>query len=252
MKLLDKVAIITGGNKGIGKGISLRLAEEGSDVVIAARDKISAENVLKEIRKKGRDCLFVKTDVSKKEEVDVMIEATIKQFGEIDILVNNAGIVIDRPFLEITEQIWDRVLNVNLKGYFLCSQAAAKAMVRKKKGGKIINITSIQGVRVWTRHFHAPYEVSKAGIIMLTKQIAFELAPYKINVNAVGPGPTETQILNYITTSPEKLNEFVKDIPLGRIAKPSDIGAAVAFLASEDADYITGVTLFVDGGRMTH
>jgi len=252
VRLLNKVAIVTGGNSGIGKGISLRLAEEGSNVVIAARDKIAAEKALKEIRKKGRKCLFVKTDISKKGEVEAMIEMTIRQFDGIDILVNNAGIVINKPFLDITEQIWDKVLDVNLKGYFLCSQAAAKAMVRRKKGGKIINITSVQGVQVWTRAFHAPYEVSKAGIIMLTKQTAFELAPYKINVNAVGPGPTDTPILDHITTSSQKLSQLAKDIPLGRIGQPSDIAAAVAFLASEEANYITGVTLFVDGGRLTH
>lgn len=252
MRLINKVAVVTGGNSGIGKGISLRLAEEGSNVVIAARDEIAAEKVLKEIRKKGRKCLFIKTDVSKKREVEAMIEATIRQFDGIDILVNNVGIVINKPFLDITEQIWDKVLDVNLKGCFLCSQAAAKAMVRRKKGGKIINIASVQGIQVWTRSFHAPYEVSKAGIIMLTKQTAFELAPYKINVNAVGPGPTDTPILDHITKSSEKLSQLVKDIPLGRIGQPSDIAAAVAFLASEEANYITGVTLFVDGGRLTY
>jgi len=251
MRLNGKVAIVTGGNKGIGRGISLRLAEEGANVVIAARDKNAAQSVIKEMVKMGTDPLFIKTDVSQKKDVDAMVGKTIEKYGEINFLINNAAIVIDSSFLELTEEIWDKTLNINLKGYFLCAQKVAKEMVKKDNGGKIVNLTSVQGVTIWTSVFHAPYEVSKAGIIMLTKQLAYELAPYNINVNAVGPGPTETEILEPWLKDPEKLKSITKNIPLKRIAKPSDVAGAVAFLLSNDADYLTGITIFVDGGRLT-
>lgn len=251
MHLKGKVTIVTGGNKGIGKGISLRLAEEGSNIVIAARDNVAAKIVLSDLKKIGCEALFIRTDVSEKTDVNRMIKKTIEKYGKIDYLINNAAIVIDSPFLELTEEIWDKTLNVNLKGYFLCAQAAAKEMVKQKIHGKIINITSVQGLTVWTSVFHAPYEVSKAGIIMLTKQLAYELAPYNINVNAVGPGPTETEILEPWTKNPDRLRSITKNIPLGRIAKPSDVAGAVNYLLSSDADYLTGITIFVEGGRLT-
>lgn len=251
MRFKDKVAIITGGNRGIGKGISLRLAEEGAKIAIVARDETAAKNVMEEIQKYGQECIFIKTDVSNKKEVDKMVERVINKFSKIDILVNNAGVVIRSPFLELTEEIWDKTLNINLKGYYLCAQAVAKEMVNRCKGGKIINITSVQGLKVWPEYFHTPYEVSKAGIIMLTKQLAYELAPYRINVNAIGPGPTETELFTKISKDPERIKSVTEKIPLGRVAKSSDIAGAVSFLCSEDASYITGITLFVDGGRLT-
>lgn len=251
MRFKDKVAIITGGNRGIGKGISLRLAKEGAKIVIAARDKTAAKNVMEEIQKYGQECIFIKTDVCNKKEVDGMVERVINKFSKIDILVNNAGVVIRCPFLELSEEIWDKTLNINLKGYYLCAQAVAKEMVKRDKGGKIVNITSVQGLKVWPEYFHTPYEVSKAGIIMLTKQLAYELAPYRINVNAIGPGPTKTELFNKISKDPERIKSVTKRIPLGRVAKPSDVAGAVAYLSSEDADYVTGITLFVDGGRLT-
>jgi len=251
MRFKDKVAIITGGNRGIGKGISLRLAEEGAKIAIVARDETAAKNVMEEIQKYGQECIFIKTDVSNKKEVDKMVERVINKFSKIDILVNNAGVVIRSPFLELTEEIWDKTLNINLKGYYLCAQAVAKEMVNRCKGGKIINITSVQGLKVWPEFFHTPYEVSKAGVIMLTKQLAYELAPYRINVNAIGPGPTETELFTKISKDPERIKSVTEKIPLGRVAKSSDIAGAVSFLCSEDASYITGITLFVDGGRLT-
>jgi NAD(P)-dependent dehydrogenase (short-subunit alcohol dehydrogenase family) len=251
MRFKDKVAIITGGNRGIGRGISLRLAKEGAKIVIAARDETAAKNVATEIQKYEQECIFVKTDVCNKKEVDAMVKTVINRFGKVDILVNNAAVVIRCPFLELTEEIWDKTLNINLKGYFLCAQAVAKEMVKRGKGGKITNITSVQGMTVWTPFFHAPYEVSKAGIIMLTKQLAYELAPYGINVNAVGPGATETKLLEKVAKDSKRIKSVTEKIPLGRIAKPSDVAGAVAYLSSEDADYITGITIFVDGGRLT-
>ncbi|MBN2324815.1 MAG: glucose 1-dehydrogenase [Spirochaetes bacterium] len=251
MKTHRKTAVVTGGNKGIGKGISIRLSREDINVVIAARDESAANDVIDGIQKEGNTCCFIRTDVSSKKDVDMMIDEVIHRFKGIDILVNNAAVVIDSPFLDITEGVWDRTIDVNLKGYFLCAQAAARVMAADKKGGKIINIASVQGVTVWTDAFHAPYEVSKAGIIMLTKQLAYELAPYGINVNAVAPGPTETEILEPWTKSPDKLRSITKNIPLGRVAKVSDVAGVVNFLVSSEADYITGITVFVDGGRLT-
>ena len=251
MRFKDKVAIITGGNRGIGKGISLRLAKEGAKIVIVARNEAAAKNVVTEIQGYGQECIFIKTDVCNKREVDAMVETVINLYGKVDILVNNAAVLIRCPFLELTEEIWDKTININLKGYFLCAQAVAKEMVKREKGGKIVNITSVQGITVWTPFFHAPHEVSKAGIIMLTKQLAYELAPYGINVNAVGPGATETKLLEKVAKDSEKIKSLTKNIPLGRVAKPSDIAGAVAYLSSEDAYYVTGVTLFVDGGRLT-
>jgi NAD(P)-dependent dehydrogenase (short-subunit alcohol dehydrogenase family) len=251
MKAAKRIAVVTGGNKGIGRGISIRLAKEGINVVIAARDESAANEVINTIKNEGNVCSFIRTDVSSKKDVDMMIDEVVNRYKRIDILVNNAAIVLDSPFLEITEEIWDRTLNVNLKGYFLCAQAVAKIMVAEGNGGKIVNIASVQGVTVWTDVFHAPYEVSKAGIIMLTKQLAYELAPHQINVNAVAPGPTETDILAPWTKSPEKLKSITKNIPLRRIAKVSDVAGVVNFLVSSEADYLTGITIFVDGGRLT-
>lgn len=248
----SKVVVVTGGNKGIGKWICQMLANEGANIVIVARDEYAAKETINKIKDATKvECMFIKTDVSKKREVENMMKEVIERFKKVDFLINNAAIVIDCPFLELSEEIWDITLNVNLKGYFLCSQAAAKEMVKQGIHGKIINITSVQGVRVWTQVFHAPYEISKAGIIMLTKQLAYELAHYNINVNAVGPGPTDTEILEPWTKNPEKLKSITKNIPLGRIAKPSDVAGAVKYLLSSEANYLTGITIFVDGGRLT-
>jgi NAD(P)-dependent dehydrogenase (short-subunit alcohol dehydrogenase family) len=246
-----KVAIVTGGNKGIGKGIAIRLNEKGYNVVIAARDEEAGLKVIEKINKNGGNNLFIKTDVSDKKQVDSMVQKAQSLLGRIDVLVNNAAIVNDSPFLDLTEEVWDKTLNINLKGYFLCSQAAARMMVKNNIKGKIVNITSVQGVTVWPLVAHAPYEVSKAGIIMLTKQLSFELAKYGITVNAVGPGPTATEILEPWTKNPDKLKSITDKIPLGRIATPEDVASVVAFLSSGEADYLTGITIFVDGGRMT-
>jgi NAD(P)-dependent dehydrogenase (short-subunit alcohol dehydrogenase family) len=246
-----KVAIVTGGNKGIGKGIAIRLNNDGYDVVVVGRDERAGRQAVEELNDKGGHNIFVRTDVADRHQVESMVQKAEDTYGRIDVVVNNAAVVYDSPFLDLTEEIWDKTLDINLKGYFLCAQRAAKVMVRCGTPGRIINITSVQGVTVWPLVPHAPYEVSKAGIIMLTKQLAYELAQYNITVNAVGPGPTDTEILESWTTSPEKLESITSKIPLRRIAKPADVAAVVAFLASEEASYITGITVFVDGGRMT-
>jgi len=251
MKERRKIAIITGGNKGIGKGIAIELNENGYNIVIAARDEKAGNDLVKQLNLKSGQNYFFKTDVSSKFQIEETVKKTFSLFNHIDLLVNNAAIVIDSPFLNLEEAIWDKTIDINLKGYFLFSQAVANIMVSNNIKGKIINITSVQGVTVWPLVPHAPYEVSKAGIIMLTKQLAFELAKYGITVNAVGPGPTATEILEPWTKNPEKMKSITEKIPLGRIATPEDVANAVSFLSSDKSDYLTGITIFVDGGRMT-
>jgi len=250
--LKDKVAIVTGASQGIGKAIAIRFAQEGANIVIADFLVEKAKEVKAEIEKIGREALIIKTDVSKKSQVERMAKETILKFGHVGILVNNAGILIRSPFLETTEEIWDKTLDVNLKGTFFCSQVIAKIMVEQGKGGKIINMASIDGKVVHRGTFHAAYEVSKAGVISLTRRMGAELAPYGINVNAIGPGVIETSISAKTMSDSAHLNATLKNIPLGRIGHPKDIAGAAVFLASSDADYITGITLFVDGGWLVY
>jgi len=245
MKLKDRIAIVTGAGRGIGSGIALRLAQEGADVVVNyAHSAEGARQVAGKIREIGREAIAVKADVSKADEVQAMIDRTVRTFGRVDVLVNNAGIDPHAPFLEMTEEQWDWVIDTNLKGSFLCSQAAAREMVRTG-GGKIVIISSIHSF-VTYMHITA-YAATKGGLNAMTRQLALELAPYHINVNAVAPGSVHVDkfygvIPNY------NPHMFDHEIPLGFIGYPEDIGAAVAFLASEDARYITGQILVVDGG----
>lgn len=249
MKSVD-VSIVTGGSNGIGKAICIKLAENGSDVVIADIDKKSGLEVKKEIEKIGRKCLFIETDISNKEEVYKMVNKVVNEYGKINLLVNNAAIAIEKPFLDTGEELWNKTIDINLKGTYFCSQAAAKAMLDNENGGKIVNITSVQSKTVWVSALHSPYEISKAGIVMMTKQLAYELAKHNITVNAVGPGPTDTELFRN-ATSDEEYQKVVSRIPLNRVASTSDVANTVAFLASDDADYLTGITIYVDGGRLT-
>lgn len=249
MNLEGKVAIITGARRGIGRSIALAFAKAGADVVVSDIDIKDCEKVAKEIESSGRRVLVVKTDVTNYEEVDHMVKSTLEKFGKIDVLVNNAGILIYKPFLEITEDIWDKTLNTNLKGYFLCAQRAAKEMVKQKKG-KIINIASVAGEVAYPQIAH--YCASKGGVIMLTKVMATELAPYKINVNTISPGAIETPMTQGMLSDPKTREENIKNIPWGRIGKPEDIANIAVFLASDNADYLTGANVVVDGGMTTH
>lgn len=246
-KLNQKVAIVTGGARGIGKQIALTFSREGARVVIA--DIREMETVAREIRDSGGEVMTVKTDVTKKKEVERLVEETMAQFKKIDILVNDAGISRRVPFLEMSEEDWDAVLNVNLKGVFLCSQAAAKHMV-KQKHGKIINMASIYGLNNVSPR-QAQYAASKAGVVQLTKVCALELGPFGINVNAMAPGMVVTDILS-VGRSPEEVKERIerrsKMTALGRVAIPQDIANLALFLASEDSSHITGQTIVSDGG----
>ena len=242
MELKDKVAIVTGAGRGIGKGIALSLAKEGANVVVSDIDLSSCENVVKEIETLGSKGLAVKCDVSNKIEVDAMVQAAVKKFGELDILVNNAGIFPFKPFLEMTEEEWDKVIDINLKSVFLCSQAAAKVM---KEGSKIVNTSSIAAFVGFEGLTH--YCASKGGMNGMIRALALELAPKKICVNAVAPGSIDTPGATQAVTEEIK-KQTLAMIPLSRVGKPEDIANAVAFLASSKADYITGQVLIVDGG----
>jgi len=240
MTLKNKTAIVTGARRGIGKGIVLALAREGCNIVVSDINQGDCEKVVEEIEKIGVKGLAVQCDVSKKEEVDAMIEKTMKEFGRIDILVNNAGIFPFVSLVEMKESDWDKVLDINLKSVFLCSQAAVKEM---KSGGKIVNISSIASFVGFEGLTH--YCASKGGINAMIRALALELASKKINVNAVAPGAIDTP---GAASSEKQTKQTIAAIPWARMGVPEDIANAVVFLASEKADYITGQTIIVDGG----
>jgi NAD(P)-dependent dehydrogenase (short-subunit alcohol dehydrogenase family) len=245
MRLKERTAIVTGAGRGIGSGIALCLAQEGADVVVNyAHSADGAVAVVEQIKALGRRAITIQADVSKADQVQAMVAKTVDTFGRVDILVNNAGIDPHAPFLEMTEEQWDWVVDTNLKGSFLCSQAAAREMV-KTGGGKIIVVSSIHSIQSYM-HITA-YAASKGGLNSLTRQLALELAPYAINVNCIAPGAIHVDKFYEVmpTYSPDM---FDHEIPLGFIGQAEDIGAVAAFLASDDARFITGQVLFVDGG----
>jgi 3-oxoacyl-[acyl-carrier protein] reductase len=244
MRLKDKSALITGGGRGIGLTTALLMLAEGARVGIVEVNETHIQHALETARSKGFELKAFTGDVSKKDSVERFTEAFVKTFGRIDILVNNAGVVISRPFLEKTVEDWVKTLEVNLIGVFLCSQAAAKYML-KQKSGKIINISSIRGIDHCGREGIMDYSASKAAVINLTKTMAKELAPH-INVNTVAPGHTLTEMTQPLPDEIKKT--MIEGSYLKRMAKPEDIAKAILFLASDDANFITGQLLLVDGG----
>ena len=245
MKLLDKVALVTGAGKGIGNGVARYLAQEGAHVVLNyAHSAEGAEAMCVQIRALGRKALAIKANIAKADEVKAMFDQTLATLGPVDILVNNAGVDPHVDFLQMTEEQWDWTIDTNLKGNFLCSQAAARQMVQTG-GGKIIIISSIHSIQTYP-HITA-YAASKGGLNAMTRQLALELAPYHINVNCVAPGAVHVEKFYGIIPDYDP-HMFDHEIPLGFIGLPADIGAAVAFFASEEAKYVTGQVLFVDGG----
>ena len=247
--LKNRSAIITGARRGIGKGIALSLAEAGADVLISDIDLEDCKVAAQEIEEKtGKRAVPFKCDVTDKEEVQAMVDKAVEEFGKVDILVNNAGIAQFKDFLELTEEDWDKVLEVNLKGQFLCAKAAAKEMV-KEGWGRIINIASIASGQVGVGFPQvAHYTASKGGVAALTETMALELGPKGVRVNAIGPGIIETEMTDGMLSSEEQKQGILARTPVGRVGKPADIGAAAVYLASEEADFVNGAVLFVDGG----
>ena len=243
MKLQGKVALVTGGARGIGREIAILFASEGADIAICDVNMDAARETQKEIETIGRRAMIFQTDVTVFKEVEDTVNIILDNFKHLDILVNNAGITRDNLLLRMTEEDWDRVLAVNLKGVFNCTKAASKAMV-KQRSGKIVNIASIIGIM--GNAGQANYAASKGGIISLTKSIAKELASRNISANAVAPGFIQTTMTDKLTN--EQREAMLANIPLNRLGVPSDVAQASLFLASSDADYITGQTLVVDGG----
>ena len=246
--LKEKVTIITGARRGMGKSHALRLAKAGAKVVVSDISEEECQKVVDEIKKNRGEAMAVKCDVTKKGEVENMVKQAIGKWGRIDILVNNAGICQFKPFLEITEEEWDRTININLKGYFLCAQAAAKEMV-KQKSGVIVNIASVamgqQGVGM-PNIVH--YCASKGGIVGMTEALAVELAPFNIRVNAISPGAIETPMVDLLKTDPKTMEGVLARVPLHRMGKPEEVSNLVLFLVSDDSSYMTGSTVVIDGG----
>jgi len=246
MRFEGKTVLVTGGGRGIGRAVALGFARQGADVAVAdIRDERGTEAV-REIRGLGRRAVYVRTDVSDAGQVDVLVKSALEALDRIDVLVNVAGICPFKDFLEMEERVWDRVQSVNLKGVFLCSQAVARAMVKKGIRGRIISIGSISSMVGGARQAH--YTASKAGINMLTASMAIALGPHGITCNAVLPGPIETDINREDLADPEKRAYFIKRTPLGRIGRPEDVVGPVLFFASEEAAWCTGSVLVVDGG----
>ena len=244
-RLDGKVALITGAQQGIGRGMALAFARDGADVGINyLDDPKAAERVAAEVRKAGRRATLVAGDVSSVKQIDEMVRQVVQTLGGLDVLVNNAGVYPRVAMLEMREEDWDLLLDVNLKGTFFCAQAAARAMVAAKRRGAIINLASraIQGA---VRGVH--YSASKGGVVAMTRAMALELAPHGIRVNAVAPGLTDTAQPRY-GHSEEELAIMARAVPLGRMAQPDDIASVAVFLASEEARYITGQTVHVNGG----
>ncbi len=243
MELSGKVALVTGAAQGIGKAIALLLARNGADVVVSDINLEKAQETTNEIEGMGRRSFAIKVNVADLKDVERMVEAIVEQFGRIDILVNNAGITRDRLILRMTEEDWDAVLDVNLKGTFNCTKAAIRYM-SKQKSGKIVSIASVSGEM--GNPGQANYAASKAGVIGFTKTIAREFAGRGINVNAIAPGYIQTPMTDAV---PEKAKEELKRmIPMERLGKPEDVAQAVLFLVSENSSYITGQVLNVNGG----
>jgi len=250
--LEGRVALITGGGNGIGRACAERFARDGAKVAVADINGAEGQAVANALRDAGHEAVFLQCDVAKSAEVRATVERTVEAFGAVDILVNNAATIKGIDFLEISEEDFDAVLNVNLRGAFLMAQAAARQIVAQVKAGRkpgnVINMSSVNAVFAIANQ--VPYSVSKGGLNQLTKVMALSLAEYGIRVNAIGPGSINTRILKNVMVDEAARARILSRTPLGRIGEPEEIAAIAAFLASDDASYITGQTIYADGGRM--
>jgi 2-deoxy-D-gluconate 3-dehydrogenase len=247
--LPGRVAVVTGASKGLGYGIALALADAGAHVVVTSRDRERVQPVAGEIEQMGREALPLALEVRSVESIDAMVAATMDRFGQIDILVNNAGINIPEPALEVTEEHWDRLMDINLKGLFFCAQKVGQVMVSQGQG-KIINIGSQMGFV--GGKLRVAYCSSKGGVVQLTKALALEWAEHGVNVNGVAPTFLRTPLTAPMFEDEEFYQEVLGNIPLGRLGEVEDILGAIVFLASSASDLITGHTLLVDGGWTIH
>ena len=246
MQCTGKIVLVTGAQQGIGRAMAVEFAAAGADIAVNwLDDQDAAEQVANQVRGCGRRAILVKADMAQIEQVRSMVLAAQDGLGPIDVLVNNAGVFPRVPFLEMTENDWDYVLDVNLKGSCFCAQSIAKAMVSAGRPGVIINLTSGAAFRSSPRGVH--YVASKGGVLSMTRAMALELAPYRIRVNAIAPGLTDTAQPRYGSSEAE-LADMARAIPLGRMARPEDIARAAIFLASDSAGFVTGQTLHVNGG----
>jgi NAD(P)-dependent dehydrogenase (short-subunit alcohol dehydrogenase family) len=246
MKCAGKVALVTGAQQGIGRAMALEFAASGADVAINwLDDEAAAREVAGEVRGRGRRAMLVKADVAQIEQTQAMVVAVEQELGPIDVLINNAGVFPRVPFLEMTESNWDHVLGINLKGSCFCAQAVVKAMVSGGRPGVIVNLTSGAAFRSSPRGVH--YVASKGGVVSMTRAMALELTPHRIRVNAIAPGLTDTAQPRYGSSEAE-LAAAAQAIPFGRMARPEEIARAAVFLASDDAGFVTGQILHVNGG----
>jgi len=243
--LKGKVALVTGGTRGMGRAMALTFAQAGADVAVSSRHLADAERTAGEIRGLGRRSLGIQADISRTTDVDNMINGVVTELGTIDIMINNAAVVVRKCLMDTSEEEWDFIHDIDLKGYFLCSKAAAKIMIAKRKG-TIINVTSVGAKK--PSIMTGAYCVAKAGVALLTKVLAMELLPHNIRVNGIGPGPFRTEFNRVVWEDPRKREELESKLPLKRFAEAEEISGVALLLASDVSSYMTGQTIYFDGG----